>query len=397
MHKPWTGRAAYSSVCLRMSARTIVIDCTELYLNPVRTGIQRVVRELLRHWPSSASDLLAARFDPAGRLLPLPSRTIRLLTDHEDGVSELPYQELVYQLQESSEEPVGMPWPLDPVLFIPEVFYDHARCRFYQRQLANGRDSLALLAYDFLAYLQPELFEVRTITPLMPYLRLMRCAPHVAYISDQTCRDYARIVHGHIPQRGPVLPLGADGLNLERQLWRPDRKDFVALGSLDGRKNQKMITAAFIELWNAGYDVTLTIIGRAFDGVDLRWLNEAKCFQQFRWLEAATDRDVQQTLRHARATVYVPEKEGFGLPPVESLAAGIPVITSALVPSVAMLPSSGQIRLAELGSKAIAEAVIHMLQDDVAESLWNEARCLHLGSWREFALSTASWLSDLAQ
>jgi glycosyltransferase involved in cell wall biosynthesis len=268
------------------------------------------------------------------------------------------------------------------------------RCRFHEERLAARPGSLALLTYDFLPYLQPDLFRLRTAVPLMPYLRLASRAPHVAYISEQTRQDHARrVLHG-AGARGPVLPLGADGLLLERQTWRPDRRGFVALGSLDGRKNQHLIAAAFIGLWQDGHDIPLTVVGRAFAGLDLTWVAEARRFPQFRWVDGASDNDVRQFLRAARATIYASEAEGFGLPPVESLAAGIPVIASAACPSVAMLPPAGMRRLAQVTPEQIAVAVLSLADDANAAALWAEAASVRLDTWQDFARATMAWLTS---
>jgi len=362
---------------------TLVIDCTELYQNPVRTGIQRVVRELLRHWPYGRIRARVARFDPAKGLLPLPEQAIRILTDEARGAAAMSRDALVNALQQVNEKPE--PLPPDPRIFIPEVFYDHARCRFYA-----GRQP-AMLAYDFLPCLRPGLFGSSSVAGLMPYLRLLSTVPHVAYISEHTRREYETRI-ARRPAAGPVLPLGADGLQIERQVWHNGRAGYVSLGSLDTRKKQHLIAEAFIRLWEGGHNPPLTLIGRAFEGHKIGWLNEARRFPQFRWLDGATDADVANALRGTRATIYVSEAEGFGLPPVESVAAGVPVIAAVSCPSVAMLQSAGALLLDPVTPDGIAAAVLALEDDATAAALWQGAVGVRLGTWRDFARATAEWL-----
>jgi glycosyltransferase involved in cell wall biosynthesis len=370
----------------------MIVDCTELYQNPIRTGIQRVVREVLRHWPAGGPQLHVARFEHGRGLVRLPPSAVGLLADTDRQAAALSHDELTRRLHATAEVEAGS-LPADAPVFIPELFYDPARCRFHEERLAARPGSLALLTYDFLPYLQPNLFRLRTAAPLMHYLRLASRAPHVAYISEQTRQDHARRVLRGAGARGPVLPLGADGLLLERQGWHPDRRGFVALGSLDGRKNQDLIAAAFIQLWEAGHDMPLTIIGRAFAGLDLAWIAAAQRFPQFRWVDGASDEDVRQWLRSARATLYASEAEGFGLPPVESLAAGIPVVASAACPSVAMLGEAGLRRVAPVTPERIAAAVLSLKDDDAAAALWAEAAAVRLDTWQDFAKATVAWLA----
>ena len=373
--------------------RDIIFDCTELCSNPIRTGIQRVVREMLRHWPRSGPTLHLARFD-GSTLIGLPERASRLLRDEDPETAELPYDTLAQQVHEAATYP-SPNLPAHAPVLIPEVFFETKRSRFHVARAGAGVP-LAMLAYDFLPFLQPGLFQLRSAAPLMGYVRAIRAATSVAHISAHTAHDYVhRVMHGDDRACGPVLPLGADGLALERQHWRPDRRAYVVLGSLDGRKNQDLITAAFIQLWRAGHPIPLVLIGSLFQHLDRGWLNEAQQFPHFRWLDGASAGDIARELRVARATLYVSTAEGFGLPPVESLAAGIPVIASAQLPSLAVAPAAGQIRLPEVTPEAIAQTVLALEEDDAAARLWQEAAALRLGTWHEFGSRSAEWAAEV--
>lgn len=376
----------------------IVVDCTELYYRPVTTGIQRVVRELLRYWPADGPELHAARHDPVRGLLRLPRAAVDLLVQSEPGIRALPLEEVQRRLGALAHHASGPPLPSAAPVLIPEIFYDPVRCAFHEERLAAHPGSLAMLAYDFLPYLQPGIFSFTSAAPLMVYLRLISLASSVAFISAQTCHDFAsRVLRipPDDPRIGPVLSLGADGLPVERQVWRSDRRQFVCLGSLEERKNQHVVATAFMQLWEGGHDLPLVLIGRKFHQQRLDWLDRALTFPQFRWLNTALDDDVAAALRAARATIFLSRAEGFGLPPVESLNAGIPVITSAAMPSVAMLPALGQIRLSEFSVDAVVGAVLALEDNRLAERLWAEAATLDLGTWRTFAVQVAEWCATL--
>ena len=371
---------------------SVIVDCTELYRNPVRTGIQRVVRKLLRHWPDRGPELHLAYFDGSS-LVRLPERARRLLADETPGARDMSYRDLVQQLANVSGDTADS-LPETAAALIPEVFYDRSRANFHVHRVRDGRLPLAMLAYDFLPFLQPQLFNLRSAAPLMGYLVAIREASSVAHISAQTAQDYTRrVMRGQAHSLGPVLPLGADGLGLEKQQWRPDRSAFVALGSIDGRKNQHLIVAAFVKLWRAGHRMPLVLIGRAFDSIDDTFLREALVFPQFRWLETATDADIAEELRHARATIYASTAEGFGLPPVESLAVGVPVIASGALPSLATISAQGQVRLSDVSADTIADAVLLLQEDAATAALWAGAASLRLDAWEDFGLNAANWIA----
>ncbi len=221
----------------------------------------------------------------------------------------------------------------------------------------------------------------------MRYLTLTQTASSTAFISQATRHEWAnRIVRS--PERtGPVLPLGADGLGLEHQSWRPDRRTFVCIGSLDGRRNQHLIIRAFRRLWSQGHDPKLVIYGHAFDAshtIAREVITAAADDPRIVHYATATDLDIMEGLRRARATLYVSSSDGFGLPPVESLHAGIPTI-STVVPSLHNLPSKGQLRLQSVAVDAVEQAVRLICDDDVAASLWEEAKGLQLPTWQDFA------------
>jgi glycosyltransferase involved in cell wall biosynthesis len=370
----------------------IIVDCTELHANPVRAGIQRVVREMLRHWPRNEAELRVARFEPAKGLVLLDSPSLALLLE-EPAVDDATLRQ---ELRDRAKNAKPLVISDDTLVSIPEVFYDPARARFHQERLRRNPDSLAILAYDFLPWLRPDLFALRTALPLMHYLRLVRDVRHIAFISRQTQREHAtRILRRPGHEAGPVLPLGADGLRMERQAWSSRRRNFVALGSIDGRKNQHRIVEAFQMLWEKGADAQLTLLGQVFEGVDRVWLDRIARHPRFRWIEHPDHETVVATLREARATIYVSAAEGFGLPPVESLMIGIPVIATTDIPSVAMLPPGGHLPLPAAEPALIAEAVSALLDDGRAEATWREAASMRLGTWRDFGLAAARWLRSI--
>lgn len=376
----------------------VIFDCTELYQNPVRTGIQRVVREMLRQWPDDAQRLHVVRYDMHMGLVRLSDYAVRVLTDEEPGTAHLTRDELAAVLAKSTATPSSSPLPEDAVLFIPEVFYDPLRCRHYEWLMTSYDRTLAMLAYDFIPYLKPYLFNLRSCVSLMEYLRLIARASHVACISGTTCWQYRhRITRDRSSSKGRVLPLGADGLGLERQRWRSDRRGFVAFGSIDNRKNQHLILQAFQELWNEGVEAPLTLIGSAFASVDIAWLEGARSLPAFRWIRNASDEDIGRELSSARGTLYVSEAEGYGLPPVESLAVGIPVISTSDMPSLVDLAPGGQLRLERPTVASIKEAVTQMIDDERAIELWGEAAKIVLPTWADLAQATAEWLEQVSQ
>lgn len=113
---------------------------------------------------------------------------------------------------------------------------------------------------------------------------------------------------------------------------------FLTVGSLDPRKNTSTLIQAWIGLKEAGKlpdNATLDIIGGAntktFADVD------QVADPAIRWLGRVDDDELIKHYQNATAFVFPSLYEGFGLPPLEAMACGCPVLLS----NAASLPEVG--------------------------------------------------------
>ncbi len=372
-------------------------DVTELFQNPVRTGVQRVAREVLKNW-STAVPLRLCRFDRVVQnLVALPTAALALLTEQEEEVRALSVGQIALALTALTEtaDPVIVPYGV--TLLVPEVFFDEQRCRHHLWREEHAPGRLHLLLFDFIPWLAPQMIGVDRGGGLMWYIRLSQAVRHPAFISAQTGEDWRRRIMRGSQAGGTVLPLGTDGLALRPQTFSTRRRTFVSLGSIDGRKNQVSIVDAFEHLWQAGFDFGLTLVGSVFAqekalGERLRRLAAAQ--PRFSFVETATDQDIAEILSQARATIYASKVEGYGLPPVESIAAGIPCLVSRAVPSVTDL-TAGVVALEDVTPEDIATAVSAMADDVFAKKVWKETAGAKLPTWRDFGRAVAEWTLSL--
>jgi len=375
-----------------LSNAPIFIDLTELTNYPVRTGIQRVEREILRRWPGPRQ-LVPCWFDTEKwDFYTLPDAVVEVLTGHENQSMEHDRERLLRHLQNGSRISTR---DLRAGLHNPELFYDSRRAGAY-RDLCRGNASVSWLVYDFLPYLHPQYFEPRVTRHLMHYVRALREIPHAAFISEATRRDYIHRIVRDVGRAGPAIPLGGDGIAMPKQTFAIQKRMFTYVGTIESRKNVAAILAAFEMLWQRNIDVRLTVIGRigCLSTAELPILERLATEPRFSYLGHASDDTIRQTLAETRATLFVSLLEGFGLPPWESLAAGIPVIASANLPSLDLLPDGGRIILDETSPETVAGAVLQLLDDQFAERLWGEAARLRIPTWDGFVQGLASWLHD---
>ena len=375
-----------------MRSGRVWLDLTELVADPLQTGIQRVERELIRHWPDM-SRLSPCCYDAdAGGFMALPDAVFDRLGARGEP-SRLCAREQREQLRPLLVDASPADFRAGETLLNPEVFFDPARAGHYKEIAGAGGIEIVWIVHDFVVYLRPQDYSQGAVRGCMAYLQAMRDINRIVFISEKTRADYARIVRREVDS--VVVPHGADGLGLERQEGGPGRASYVYIGTIEPRKNVALLLDVFAEYWRGGGTATLVLAGR----IDPRASREIAMLaalageHRLRVLGAVSDEAMREALRGARATFYLSEFEGFGIPPIESLRAGLPVVLHRATPSIAALPDLGQIRLDRVDQESVA-ASLARLEDDVTLSrLREDTAGLHLPTWRDAMQQIAFWIA----
>jgi len=176
----------------------------------------------------------------------------------------------------------------------------------------------------------------------MLMLAAARAADRVIAISNAGAEEVVEHF-GVRPEKVRVVPLGVDAGRFLAGRSETTRSTiarlglregyFLFVGTLQPRKNLEGLLAAYATLpEHVRRDRQLVIAGRLGWDADplrdelLRQRAENRCV----WLDYAAASDLPALYAHARALVLPSLAEGFGLPVIEALAAGIPVIASDL-------------------------------------------------------------------
>lgn len=117
-------------------------------------------------------------------------------------------------------------------------------------------------------------------------------------------------------ERARVRDLGIDGPFL------------LHVGTLEPRKNHRFLFQVFEEM--AHFDGTLVLCGMKGWGVEpiLEAMAQSPRADRIRHLDYVADADLTALYREAEALVFPSWYEGFGLPPVEAMRQGCPVVCS---------------------------------------------------------------------
>lgn len=190
-----------------------------------------------------------------------------------------------------------------------------------------------VIAFDF-AYLDrpqhsiPEWIRARFL--YLIHGRSLRQATSIIAISAQTKADIVR--HFEITaSKIKVVPLGYIALPQEYSEIPTPEEFFLFAGVLKERKNVAGIIRAFALFAKSNSTHELLIAGKrsgAYAESLVRLARELGVEGRVRFLGYVTDAELAHLYRRARALVFPSLIEGFGMPVLEAMHAGLPVITS---------------------------------------------------------------------
>jgi glycosyltransferase involved in cell wall biosynthesis len=200
-----------------------------------------------------------------------------------------------------------------------------------------------------------------------------RWADRLVAVSDATRRDLVRAFPRTI-DRVRVIPEGVSPIfcplprtweiisTLER--YKINGSYVITVGTISPKKNLCRLLQAHARLLErGGWDRTLVVVGKlGWRSEEItRELRRAGVRERVRYIGYIPDEDLVRLYNGADAFVYASLYEGFGLPVLEAMACGVPVVTSR----VGSLP--------EVAGDA-AYFVDPLSVDSIAQGLWDVVR-----------------------
>jgi glycosyltransferase involved in cell wall biosynthesis len=177
-----------------------------------------------------------------------------------------------------------------------------------------------------------------------------------------------RVVHNGLDARFLQPPDAAEQARV-RARWQLDRPYLLFLGTLEPRKDILTLLRAFAEVRARHSDLMLVLVGRRgwlyepiFSEIDALGLREA-----VRHIEDAADADLPPLFDGATAFAYPSLYEGFGLPPLEALARGIPTVV-ADTSSLPEVVGDAALRHPPGDDAALATALLRLIEDSALQA-----------------------------
>jgi glycosyltransferase involved in cell wall biosynthesis len=203
----------------------------------------------------------------------------------------------------------------------------------------------------------------------------VRNAAKIIAVSAYTKRDIVRyfpwyrdgdvvVVHSGVGSIDGVGDCGDDMLKTQNT-YGIKGNYIIALGGQDPRKNTRMIIEAFRFIkQNANISCKLVIVGMSSwkKGVYNQMAKEVFCGNDIIFTGFVGDRDLINLYKNALLFIYPSLYEGFGHPPLEAMACGVPVIASN-VSSIPEIVGNAAYLVNPYNINEIIGAILQLLHD----------------------------------
>jgi glycosyltransferase involved in cell wall biosynthesis len=229
--------------------------------------------------------------------------------------------------------------------------------------------------HDLTTLLFPEAHRLKVKWSILPFLRSsLERADRLVAVSHATARDIAfhfpqaarkvRVVHHGIgPEYRPGTP--EEIAAIRQELGAPEGY-ILYVGTLEPRKN----IGAILDAWEALHEEDphlpplVLVGGYGWSSQHLVRRIESLAPKGVRALGHVDRSKLVRTFQGARVFVYPSLYEGFGLPPAEAMACGIPTVVSDASSLPEVVGDAGiRVPLGDMGSLALA--IQGLLQDPV--------------------------------
>lgn len=237
----------------------------------------------------------------------------------------------------------------------------------------------------------------------------VRRAAKVIAVSESTKKDLVKY-YQIAPEKIEVIHLGFDGRGFRPTVYAETQpvldkfgliyqKYVLFIGTMQPRKNIIRLVDAFIKLKNDNHiEEKLVVVGKKgwlWQPIE-RKLKASGLSNEVVVLDYLDQTDLQAVLAGASLLTLPALYEGFGLPPLEAMASGVPVVVSNISSLPEVVGDAGRL-VNPNSADSIAEGLLEVLQDkELKERMikkgLNRARDF---SWEKTAKETVKLLESL--
>nr|WP_060987668.1 glycosyltransferase family 1 protein [uncultured Acidovorax sp.] len=314
--------------------RQLLVDISELVQRDARTGIQRVVRSVLKEWLENPPD--GFRVEPVFATIDRPYHYARQFAARFlDKPADLLVDEPI------DYHPGDIFFVLDLNHHVPRV-----HSNYLQSMYQSGVD-VRFLIYDLLPIQFPEFWDPQHSVHLVveEWMTVVAALGGAVCISKAVADDFSEWLKEKKVQRSRNFKLdwfhlGADTVSSAPSIGLPEdanevllilkqRPSFLMVGTVEPRKGHEQVLNAFEHLWGNGINTNLVIVGKygwMVDHLVKRLGSHPELNKRLFWLEGISDEYLEKIYAASTCLIAASYGEGFGLPLIEAAQHKLPII-----------------------------------------------------------------------
>jgi glycosyltransferase involved in cell wall biosynthesis len=316
----------------RNRQKQLLVDVSELVQRDSKSGIQRVVRNILWEWLNNPP--AGYRVEPVYATLDRGYRYARRFT-----LGFLGCPDTVLQDEPIEFAPGDVFFALD---LQPQVQTVHRA--FYQKLRRQGVQ-VTFAVYDLLCIQMPQYFVPGVNESFSHWLEVVAVSDGAVRISSAVADELTAWVekNGASRQRPFTINwfhLGAEMDNVSPSEGLPPNakevlkklhniNSFLMVGTLEPRKGHTQVLDAFEHLWQTEKNVNLVIVGKQgwmVDELVQRLRSHPELNKRLFWLEGISDEYHEKVYAACTCLIEASYGEGFGLPLIEAAQHKLPII-----------------------------------------------------------------------
>lgn len=331
-----TAVALAKNVVPRNGKRQLLVDISELVQQDAKSGIQRVVRSLVKEWlenPPAGFRVEPVYATPTQTYVYARRFAAKLMGFEDAWLHDAPI--------DYGHGDVFVGLDLAPEL-VP------AQRAFYQQLRFHGVQ-VKFVVYDLLCVYLPQYFGPGVAENFGRWLGVVAESDGAFCISQAVADDLARWMAQHAPERESDFSidwfhLGADIQSSVASKGLPadaagllgtlkESPSFLMVGTLEPRKGHGQVLDAFEQLWRENRQINLVLVGKQgwlVGDLLARLKGHQELGRRLFWLEGISDEYLDEIYAACSCLVAGSYGEGFGLPLIEAAQHGIPIIARDL-------------------------------------------------------------------
>ncbi|WP_107772400.1 glycosyltransferase [Nocardioides sediminis] len=353
------------------------------------TGVQRVARAVAERWRTAHDVVAVADIDERTAYRNLAPREEARVYHYGRDVDVDPSHERSYRAR--------LVVPYRTTVVFAEVMHEDTAPTNLALAHYSGNTTCAI-GYDTIPILSSSLRPPEDPGVFTRYLSVVKHLSRIAAISASASAEFQGFVDMLVAQGlpGPGVHTVVLASEIDRHVAPPasrpaDAPPLVVVPSrLEAHKNVLMAVQAAHRLWRDGLDFELVLLGGPGRGQELvldaiREIEaEGHPIRALGWVD---DDVMWQALTDAAFAVFVSLHEGYGLPIVEALSCGTPVLTSDFGAQAEIARGGGCVTTDPRNLTAVADAMrLLVCSPELRAQLAAEIPQRPVKSWDDYAV-----------